>query len=87
MIRLGVLFSLTMLALAGQAAAQTHDRLSLFVADARLTFPNYKQAESVATDAWGRQAGASEPRTSEWYSARTSIHFERESSRWGWARK
>jgi hypothetical protein len=50
MIRLGVLFSLTMLALAGQAAAQTHDRLSLFVADARLTFPNYKQAESVATD-------------------------------------
>jgi len=50
MIRLGVLFSSMFLALAGQAAAQTHERLSLFVADARLTFPNYKQAESVAAD-------------------------------------
>jgi hypothetical protein len=50
MIRLGVLFSSMFLALAGQAAAQTHERLNLFVADARLTFPNYKQAESVATD-------------------------------------
>ena len=50
MIRLGVLFSSMFLALAGLAAAQTHERLNLFVADARLTFPNYKQSESVAAD-------------------------------------
>jgi hypothetical protein len=49
MIRRGVVCSLMVLVFAGESAAQTRERLNLFAADARLTFPGYKQFESVAT--------------------------------------
>jgi hypothetical protein len=50
MIRLRAFLSLMILVCAGQAAAQTTERLSLFAADARLAFPGYKQVASVATE-------------------------------------
>ncbi len=49
MIRRRVWFVLMILTVALPAAAQTHERLNLFTADARLTFPGYEQSDSVAT--------------------------------------
>jgi Outer membrane protein beta-barrel domain len=49
MIRRRVRFVLMILTVALPAAAQTRERLNLFTADARLTFPGYEQSDSVAT--------------------------------------
>jgi Outer membrane protein beta-barrel domain len=50
MLRLRVLCSLTLLlTAAGTAAAQGSEPIGLFAADVRVTFPKYKQTESVAT--------------------------------------
>ena len=48
MIGRGVVCSFIVLAFAGYASAQPRERLNLFAADARLTFPGYKQSDSVA---------------------------------------
>ena len=48
MIGRGVVCSFMVLAFAGYASAQPRERLNLFAADARLTFPGYKQSDSVA---------------------------------------
>jgi hypothetical protein len=49
MIRLCVLFSLTLLTIAGTAAAQSGESIGLFAADVRVTLPKFKQTSSVAT--------------------------------------
>ena len=49
MIRLRALVLLIVVAAASPVAAQTNERLNLFAADARLSFPGFKQDESVAT--------------------------------------
>jgi Outer membrane protein beta-barrel domain len=49
MIRLGALVLVMAVGMAVPAGAQTRERLNLFAADARVTFPGYKQDEAVAT--------------------------------------
>jgi hypothetical protein len=49
MIRLRALVLVMAVGVAIPAAAQTHERLNLFAADARLTFPGYSQDAEVAT--------------------------------------